>query len=363
MVCDSWEIWDNICMERTARSVEIIADTLRRCSYVPFRCCFMSTRKAKEEIMPMRHWQIILILCMIVIGCSSLLRTQCPSELRLVKAWESADVLRQPESVVYDQMRKILYVSNINGEPTDKNGGGFLSTVSLEGEILDVGWLGGLNAPKGLAISEDRLYVADIDALVEIDLKKGQITKRYAAAGAKFLNDVTADKTGNVYVSDMFTNSIYRLSNGKFEVWLQSNKLDFPNGLHAEDSRLIVGSWGVPVDGFQTQVPGHLKVISFSNKNITSLGSDEPIGNLDGVEPDGCGSYYVTDWMKGTVFHITPSGEVTNLYTLEQGAADLEYVENKKLLVIPMMNNNKLIAFKVDVLHVEQVNEEARTLF
>ncbi len=298
--------------------------------------------------MQMRHWQAILILFMVVIGCSGLLRTKCPGDIQLVKAWESADVLRQPESVVYDPIRKILYVSNVNGEPTDKNGRGFLSRVSLEGKVLELNWLGGLHAPKGLAISEDRLYVADVDALIEIDLKKEQITKRYAVADAKFLNDVAAEKTGNVYVSDMFTNSIHRLSDGKFEVWLQSDKLEFPNGLHAEDGRLIVGAWGIPFDGFQTRVPGHLKSISFTNKEITSLGGDAPVGNLDGVEPDGCGSYYVTDWMKGTVLHITPSGEITILYTLEQGAADLEHVENKRLLVVPMMNSNKLIAFRVE---------------
>jgi len=83
--------------------------------------------------------------------------------------------LRIPESVLYNPSEDIIYVSNINGKPTEKNGKGFISKVSLSGEILVLKWVTGLNAPKGSDIYQDSLYVADIDELVEIDLKTGRM--------------------------------------------------------------------------------------------------------------------------------------------------------------------------------------------
>ncbi len=265
----------------------------------------------------------------------------------LDKIWET-EGFKNPESVVYDAKREVLYVSNVNGNPPDKDGNGFISRVSLGGNLLDAEWIKGLDAPKGLAIYRDKLYVTDIDVLAEIDLKQGVITKKYPAPHAKFLNDPALDSRGRVYVSDMLDDTIYRLADGKFEPWLQDHKLESPNGLYAERDRLVLGAWGVMTDGFSTKVPGHLKTISLRDKSIASLGSGAPVGNLDGVESDAHGAYFVTDWMAGKLFRIKPSGEFSELLKLEQGSADLTYIKNKKILLIPMMSSGKLLAYRVE---------------
>lgn len=264
----------------------------------------------------------------------------------LTKIWE-APGFKNPESVIYDAKRKVLYVSNVNGNPPEKDGNGFISRVSPDGKLLDAEWIKGLDAPKGLAISRDRLYVTDIDALVEIDLNRGVIHKKYPAQ-AKFLNDAAVDNQGRVYVSDMLDDAIYRLADGKFDLWLKDSKLESPNGLYAERGRLVMGAWGVMTEGFSTQVPGHLKTISLRDKKIESLGSGAPVGNLDGVESDGHGAYFVTDWMAGKLFLIKPSGDAVELLKLEQGSADLTYIKDKKLLIIPMMSGTMLIAYRVE---------------
>lgn len=263
----------------------------------------------------------------------------------LVQIWQ-VDGLSNPESVIYDKANDVLYISNVNGAADEKDGNGFISKVSPDGEVLELKWVTGLNAPKGLAIHNDHLYVADIDSLVEINIPAASIKNSYPDANAKFLNDVTATSDGRIFVSDMVTNKIHLLENQKFSVWLEDAALENPNGLYAENGQLILGAWGVMTDGFATDIPGHLKSINLADKSIQSLGDGKAIGNLDGVEPVG-NDFYVTDWMAGKLFRIDRFGNAILLLELVQGMADLEYIEDRSMILLPMMNSNSLLAYQV----------------
>lgn len=265
----------------------------------------------------------------------------------LVPAWQTDFVFEQPESVIYDTKHNLLYVSNVNGDPNEADGNGYISQLSLDGKIIEQHWLEGLNAPKGLAIVGNTLYVADINELVVIDLKAKKVSHRYLAPDAKFLNDVAADSDGNVYVSDMLTNTIHRLSGDKFEIWLQDTQLEAPNGLLVERNQLIVGSWGNMTDGFATDIAGHLKTININSKQIQSLGDKTPAGNLDGVEADGNGNYFVTDWMAGKLLLITPEGLSSTLLSLAQGSADHAVLAEQGLIIIPMMMSGNVVAYRI----------------
>jgi hypothetical protein len=278
--------------------------------------------------------------------CSCLLTSTASAQM-LEKAWETPAELKAPESALYDAQRDILYVSNVNGAPNEADGNGFISKLGIDGSITELEWVTGLDAPTGLAMVGDKLYAADINKLVEIDLNSGQISNRYDAAGAQFLNDVTADDAGNIYDSDMMTNTIYKLSDGKFESWVQSDDLQNPNGLLAEGDKLVVGAWGKMTDGFNTEVPGHLKSVSLADGSISDMGSATPVGNLDGVESDGKGAYYVTDWMNGKLFHVDAGGKAEEMLSLGQGSADHEVILDKGLVIIPMMKNNTVQAYQI----------------
>jgi hypothetical protein len=94
----------------------------------------------------------------------------------LTLLWETADSLATNESVLFDETTGILYVSNIEGQdPQQKDGKGSIAILSKEGKILNPAWVTGLNAPKGMAISSGKLYVTDIDHLIEIDLATSKI--------------------------------------------------------------------------------------------------------------------------------------------------------------------------------------------
>jgi sugar lactone lactonase YvrE len=195
----------------------------------------------------------------------------------------------------------------------------------------------------------DKLYVSDVDQLVEIDVTKGQVTNSWKAEGSKFLNDTAVDSSGRVYVSDMLADSIYVLENGALSVFLQGAGLLHPNGLRVEGDKLLVAAWGADIQpDFSTKTPGHLLSVDLKTKAISNVGSGRPVGNLDGLEPDGAGNWIVTDWVNGTLYRLHPGGKADQLMDLNKGSADLEFVENSKLAIIPMMIDGKVTAYKVD---------------
>jgi DNA-binding beta-propeller fold protein YncE len=130
---------------------------------------------------------------------------------RLAKKWETEAQLRIPESVYFDAERKVLYVSNIDGEPWGDDGKGSIAKVGLDGKIIAVDWISGLNAPKGTAMRDSRLYVGDLTNVVVIDIDKGAIAERIAVTGSEGLNDVAIDSDGTVYVSDTKTKKVFAI--------------------------------------------------------------------------------------------------------------------------------------------------------
>ena len=97
--------------------------------------------------------------------------------------WESEKAFNLPESAVFDEKTNMIYVSNISNHPFKKDGSGFISKVDLDGKIVELNWVGKLNAPKGLTIVNDKLYAADVDELVEIENGLESATKLLKLGG------------------------------------------------------------------------------------------------------------------------------------------------------------------------------------
>ncbi len=271
-----------------------------------------------------------------------------PARAQPEKVWEATG-FEAPESAVYHAGQEVIYVSNIVGEPTEKDGEGYVAKLGLDGQIAEQRWATGLNAPKGMALHDGRLYVADIDTLVALTVEDGKVADSWTISGAKFLNDVTADDQGRVFVSDMLDAAIYVLEGGEISRWLQGGDITGPNGLLAEGDRLVVASWGVlKGEGVETETLGHLKLVDYGSKAVSSLGGGEPVGNLDGVEADGRGGYLVTDWMDGALYRIDADGQAERLLDLNEGSADLEYIQDRSLAVIPMMNDGTVVAYRIE---------------
>jgi sugar lactone lactonase YvrE len=261
--------------------------------------------------------------------------------------WEVKD-LEQPESVVQDPATGAIYVSNIAGAIMQKDGNGFISKLRPDGTFIAREWLKGLNAPTGLALHDRTLYVADVDELVEINIASGEITNRYEAKGAIFLNDVAVGEDGTVYASDTPMNTIWRLKDGSLEPWLANDDLNGPNGLLVQGGKLIVASFGkVPSEG-QKQELGGILAIDLEDQSVSKLGDGAAIGNLDGLQALQPGVYLVTDWAAGGLYRVDAKGKSERLVKLNKGSADLIYLPDKKTALIPIMLNNSLVVYALE---------------
>jgi hypothetical protein len=257
------------------------------------------------------------------------------SNITLKKLWESPNSFTTCESVCYDAKDNLLFISCINGNPADKDGNGFISKLSLAGDIEKLNWITGLNAPKGMGIFQRKLYVTDIDRILEIDIDKGVIIKDHPVKDAKFLNDITIDPGGNVYISDMATGKIHRLFSGVVETWLEDKNLSSPNGLFYEDGEILIGTKnGI----FSTDI---------ESKRTWLIVKET--GGIDGLEGDGHGNYLISDWM-GKIQLVNPNQEpvlLNNTTDQNINAADIEYIPATKTLFVPTFLDNRVMAYEL----------------
>ncbi|MEP3476756.1 MAG: hypothetical protein ABJN57_11090 [Hyphomicrobiales bacterium] len=265
---------------------------------------------------------------------------------------------KNPEAVLFDKERKQYFVSLLNFKV--KTGGGSIAILDEKGGIKDLNWVGGLNQPKGMVISGNKLYVADLTEFVEIDIPSAKVTNKYSSKEAIFLNDPALGPDGSVYVTDSLTDSLFKLgTDGTFGLWLKDERLLSPNGAVVYGDSIYVASWGTTVGTtvksmLEAKPNGNLVRVKLADKSITVF-SKGPAGNLDGIEPDGKGNFYISDWVSGNIFLTTVTGIKLAEYDMAKilgvkstkGLADIEYMENKKEIWAPMMIDGTVLVFSV----------------
>ena len=91
----------------------------------------------------------------------------------------TVNLLEAPEAARFDPELGVYFVANINGSPLGKDGNGFISRLTRDGKVDSLKFIAGgrggavLNAPKGMAINGDTLWVADIDVARAFDARSG----------------------------------------------------------------------------------------------------------------------------------------------------------------------------------------------
>lgn len=264
----------------------------------------------------------------------------------LEKVWQQGK-FAMPESVVLDNQRQQIYVSNVNQGIAEQDGNGSISLLSKDGKVIDKNWITGLHSPKGLALHQSKLFVADVGQLVIIDLEVSSITAIYPAESAKTLNGVTVSQQGDVYVSDWLGNQIYQLKQHQLQPWISSDKLNSPNGLWVREDKLLVASWGAnPKSDFSTESSGLLLEIDISTKKINRLPLNQWI-NMDGVELDQNGDIWVSDLLTGKLHRFSNSGQWRSSTVVEQGIADF-YLDNKtSQVIVPNLLTGQVASYQL----------------
>ncbi|HEX4682563.1 MAG TPA: SMP-30/gluconolactonase/LRE family protein [Gemmatimonadaceae bacterium] len=268
--------------------------------------------------------------------------------------------MKTPESVRYDPELDVYYISNINGNPSQHDNNGFIAilradSISPSGAPMKMLVEGGkngvtLDAPKGLALSGDTLWVADINHVRAFDRKTGakladiDLTEQKAT----FLNDVAIGGDGSVYVTDTGiafnatggqthpgTDQIFKISGGRTSV-LRPDSLYSPNGITWDkaNSRFILG--GFAAKGVQAWKEG--------DKQPTTL-ADGP-GQYDGVEVLADGRILVSSWADGTV-NVVQNGKLSKLVGDVSAPADIGVDTKRNVLAVPRFNDGKIDFFKI----------------
>lgn len=251
----------------------------------------------------------------------------------LTLIWESADSLMTNESVLFDETTGNLYVSNIEGQdPLQKDGKGSIAILSKEGKILNPAWVNGLNAPKGMAISNGKLYVTDIDEFVEIDIATAKISNKWKVEGAQFLNDVAAHN-GTVYFTDMNTGKVHAFANGAISTISEGN--ESLNGIAVASDGTI---YGLDASGLKKW-----------NADGTTTVLNAQVTGGDGLVILGDGNFVASRWI-GEVWFANDSTQTLMLDTksAESNTADIGYNAAEKIVYVPTFFKNKVAAYKLD---------------
>jgi DNA-binding beta-propeller fold protein YncE len=254
---------------------------------------------------------------------------------KLAKTWESDATLKTPESVRYDAKRKVLYVSNIDGEPWNADGKGSIGKVGLDGKVIAAEWVTGLDCPKGMALSDDGkwLYVGDCGGLVVIDIEAGKIGNKIAIEGG-LLNDVVNDK-GTIYASDSKGKKVYAIKDGKASVYLDEKVLKGPNGLLVHKGALYV------LDN------DSLNKVE-ADKSLKVLASGMP-GGADGLENVKGDDFLVSVW-SGAVWYVKADGSKELLFdgkAADTKTADIGWDPKTRTVYVPTFAKNTVVAFTV----------------
>lgn len=257
-----------------------------------------------------------------------------------------------PESVAYDAAEGVFYLSNFGPQlkPTQADGAGYISKLSLDGKVLEKKFLPPsgvkLNKPKGVWVEGGRLWTTDIDSVWCFDLKSKK-SRRVLLPSARFANDVTVSG-GKLFVSDSSAGLIYLVDPADFlaappKVRVMLSPPGFmPNGLYPDGSGGIIiatmSDMGGPGGLFRAGVVGQMAAIR------------EVLGRLDGVALLPGGAILYTDWSQGGLFILEPGSQPRLLAGGFKGPADFAYAPRGKgfLVAAPDLKTGDLRLISLD---------------
>jgi sugar lactone lactonase YvrE len=257
--------------------------------------------------------------------------------------------LSSPESVLFDSAADAYLVSNINGSVFAKDDNGFIARLAPDGRVSALKWIAGgsrgvrLDAPKGMGIRGDTLFVADIDAVRLFDRRSGAPLASVTIPGATFLNDVAVAPDGTVYVTDTGIRSagngstrsgadaLWKLGPGHRPVMIaRGDDLGGPNGIVADSG------------GVTMVTLGSGRVLHFDLAGRRSELPKPPDGALDGVVRPADHSLLITSWDANTVYRLTPDGQYTVAVAGATSPADIGWDSMRHRLLIPLLTLNQV---------------------
>jgi SMP-30/Gluconolactonase/LRE-like region len=273
--------------------------------------------------------------------------TTAASATAEAKRIATASGLNNPEAVRYDPDLNLWFVANINGNPSAKDRNGYISRLKSDGSVdslkfIESGKRGAiLNAPKGMAIVGDTLWVADLDAVRAFNKRTGAPLTTVTLTGrAKFLNDIAVGPDG-IYVTDSGLegekldhkgpDQIFRIANRKATVALTLKNLAAPNGItwDSAGSRFVIAPFGAS------------KVVTWAPGDSAPAPLAEGKGQFDGIEPLGNERFLITTWADSSL-DLLANGQLTRLAGGLPSPADIGFDRKQGRVAVPLLLENRV---------------------
>lgn len=287
-------------------------------------------------------------LCASLIACKKADAPPAAADTTAFTGITVRDSFKTPESVLYDAAGDRYLVSNINGGPGDKDNNGFISVVNAEGRVDSLLWIQGgrggvtLNAPKGMALRGDTLFVADVDELRMFNRTTGAALGSVRVPGATFLNDVAAGSDGAIWFTDSGlkadfspsgTDAIYHRdpASGAVHKIAQGAALGHPNGILPDSAGAVVVTFG----------SGEVYRVNMQGERTALM--KPPHGQLDGIIRLANGRYVITSWEDSSVAAMaTPDSAYAQLLHPVESPADIGYDSKRDRILVPVFMGNRI---------------------
>jgi hypothetical protein len=298
---------------------------------------------------------MMLALPMLVVACGGGEKAKVDAVDTSGKLGETGG-MNTPESVRYDADLDVYFVANINGNPSKRDNNGFITVVRADStgvsRILVQGGKDGvaLDAPKGMAIVGDTLWVADIIMLRGFNKKTGAPVADIPLMMEKavFLNDVAVGPDG-IYVTDTGIrfdtagqyapageSKIFKVKGRTVSVVAKGDSLANANGLTWDmpNLRWILAPFGAK--DVQTWKAGAA---------VPSALAAGP-GGYDGVELLADGRVLVSSWVDSAV-HVIKDGSMSVMIPNVGSPADFAVDTKRNVIAIPRFNDGKVEYYKI----------------
>ena len=253
-----------------------------------------------------------------------------------------AQFFNGPESVTYDTLNSRYLISNV-----------------LTGDIVQISDAGdttffdrSLVRTLGMTIVDSILYVADISGLVTFDLKIDQKITTITLPGMIELNDVTADTSGYLYITDVGAGKIFRVRISDYSDTTIVSGITKPNGIlfDAQDNRVLF---------CQFVHNALIKEIDLDDFSVTTVLSTS-FTNFDGLAIDGDANIYVSCWGTNSVYRYDnafslPAELVSSGHS---GPADIFYNQQDNILAIPNYYSNRVDFIPITPADVDEISSQ-----
>ncbi len=244
----------------------------------------------------------------------------------LFSATTFAQAYGAPESIEFDYAHNRWLISN----PTYSN---ILSRDSQTGVVTV--FATGASGPQGLEIVNDTLYSCEGGNIHLYNINTGASIATIAFAGATFLNGITHDINGTLYITDFSQKKIHRLNTAtrQHNIFV-TGLVKSPDGIIYDqpNNRCVFVNWGASAPIMRVNL----------TDSTTATITATTLGNCDGIAKDGAGNYYVTSWTGSSItrFSNTFTNPTTVISTGLNNPADIFYNTVTDTLAVPNSGGN-----------------------